>query len=446
MTQPTQASPTPSDAASDLPSLPRRRGCPFDPDPEYARLREERPVSRIAFPSGGSGWLVTRYADARAVLADPAFSSRLSTGSPHVRRTLIPLPEQALPGALLRLDGAEHRSYRRPVIQAFTVRRVQQLRPRIQRIVDEHLDAIEHTARRSGGAPVDLVAELALPVTSLVICELLGVRYEDRATFQGLAGRLLTIDITPEQAAQARLELGAFLSDLVAAKRLDPGADLLSTLIAQADADPDGPLNDLALTVLGSLLLIAGHETTANMISLGALTLLQHPEQLAALRAEPALADRAVEELLRHLTIIQFGLLRVATRDTAVGGRAIRAGEQVVVALPAANRDPDLGRGAGPELGLGAGPDLGLGAGPDAVGLRPDLEQLDITRPPTAHLAFGFGPHQCLGQQLARAELQITLTSLFARLPALRLAEPLDQVPFRDDMIIYGVHRLLVTW
>ncbi|WP_327067843.1 cytochrome P450 [Kitasatospora sp. NBC_01302] len=429
MTQPTQAGPALSDEPSDLPSLPRRRGCPFDPDPAYARLREEQPVSRIAFPSGGSGWLVTRWADARAVLADPAFSSRLSTGSPHVRRTLVPLPEQALPGALLRLDGAEHRRYRRPVMRAFTVRRVQQLRPRIERIVEEHLAAMERAAAAGGGAPVDLVAELALPVTSLVICELLGVRYEDRATFQRLAGQLLTIDVTPEQSVQARLELGAFLSELVAAKRLDPGADLLSTLVAEADADPEGPLNDQALTVLGSLLLIAGHETTANMISLGTLALLQHPGQLAALRAQPELGEGAVEELLRHLTIIQFGLLRLATQDTTVGGRSIRAGEQVVVALPAANRDPGLG------LGLpGAGEPL------------TDPEHLDITRPPTAHLAFGHGPHQCLGQQLARAELQITLGALFARFPGLRLAEPLEQVPFRDDMIIYGVHRLLVTW
>lgn len=234
-----------------------RRGCPFDPDPGYARLREEQPVSRIAFPSGGSGWLVTRYRDARAVLADPAFSSRLATGSPQVRPTAIPLAEQPPPGALLRLDGAEHRRYRRPVIRAFTVRRVQQLRPRIQRLVDERLDAIERPAGRTGGAPVDLVAELALPVTSLVICELLGVRYEDRATFQGLAGRILTIDTTQEQSEQARLALGAFMSELIAAKRLDPGADLLSTLIAEADADPDTALSDLALTVLGSLLLIA---------------------------------------------------------------------------------------------------------------------------------------------------------------------------------------------
>ncbi|MQS17025.1 cytochrome P450 [Streptomyces kaniharaensis] len=398
----------------DLPGLPRERGCPFDPAPGYAHLRESAPITRIAFPSGGSGWLVTRYEDVRALLADPRFSSRLSAAAPHVRTAVAALPEP-LPGALLRLDEPEHARYRRPVMRAFTVKRVQQLRPRIQQIVDERLDAME----RAGG-PVDLVAELALPVTSLVICELLGVSYDDRETFHGLAGRLLAIESSPEEGQQARAELASFIAALVAAKREKPDDDLLSTLIAEADADPDSPLTDIALTVLGSLLLIAGHETTANMIALGTLTLLEHPDQLAALREDPALADRTVEELLRHLTIIQFGLVRMATEDLTLGGRSIRAGEYVVASLPSANRDPGLG--------------------------IEDPDRLDITRTPAAHVAFGYGPHQCLGQQLARAELQITLTSLFSRFPGLRLAAPAESLPFRDDMLIYGLHQLPVTW
>ncbi|MFH8386051.1 cytochrome P450 [Kitasatospora sp. NPDC018058] len=400
---------------SDRPGLPRQRGCPFDPAPEYARLREQAPISRISFPGGGSGWLATRYEDVRAILSDPRFSSRLSTAAPHVRPTPAALPEHPLPGALLRLDEPEHARYRRPVMRAFTVKRVQQLRPRIQQIVDEHLDAME----RAGG-PVDLVAELALPVTSLVICELLGVDYDDRDTFHRLAGQLLAIESSPEEGQQARAELASFMAALVAAKREQPGDDLLSTLIAEADADPDSPLTDIALAVLGSLLLIAGHETTANMIALSTLTLLEHPGQLAALRADAALAVRTVEELLRHLTIIQFGLVRVAAEDLTLGGRSIKAGEYVVASLPSANRDPALGIA--------------------------DPDRLDITRDPAAHVAFGYGPHQCLGQQLARAELQITLTSLFARFPGLRLAVPADRLPFRDDMIIYGLHQLPVTW
>ncbi|AEW99131.1 cytochrome P450 monooxygenase CYP105S1 (plasmid) [Streptantibioticus cattleyicolor NRRL 8057 = DSM 46488] len=390
------------------------RRCPYDPAPEYARLREEAPVSRISFPGGGTGWLVTRYQDVRAMLADPRFSSRQGTTAPQVRPVPAALPEPP-PGALLRLDEPEHRTYRRPVMRAFTVKQVTRLRPRIQRITDDHLDAME----RDGG-PVDLVAALALPVTSLVICELLGVSYADRGAFQGLAGRLLAVDISPEQSAQDRAALAAFMTDLVAAKRRDPGDDLISALIAEADADPDSPLTDHALTILGALLLIAGHETTANMISLGALTLLDHPDQLAAWRARPELADRAVEELLRYLTIIQFGLARVATEEVTLGGRTIRAGEMVVAALPSANRDPLMGLA--------------------------DPDRLDITRSPAPHLAFGFGPHQCLGQQLARAELQITLGSLFARFPTLRTAVPTAELPFRDDMIIYGLHALPVTW
>ncbi|MDH6128105.1 cytochrome P450 [Kitasatospora sp. GP82] len=414
MNETTVNEPTTNDAVSPLPGMPRVRTCPFSPAPEYARLRENAPISQIAFPGGGSGWLVTRYEDVRAMLADPRFSSSLGMGAPHVR----PVPamlEKPRPGALLRLDEPEHTRYRRPVMRAFTVKRVQALRPRIQQIVDECLDAME----RSGG-PVDLVAELALPVTSLVICELLGVDYEDRDTFQGLAGQLLAIDASPEQTQAARLELGLFIAGLVAAKREQPGEDLLSTLIQEADADQDSPLTDEALTILGSLLLIAGHETTANMIALSTLTLLHHPGQFAALHHNPSLVQGAVDELLRYLTIIQFGLTRVATEDVTLGGRLICAGEYVIAALPSANRDPALGIDA------------------------PD--RLDVTRDPAAHVAFGYGPHQCLGQQLARAELQITLTSLIQRFPTLRLAVPPEQVPYRDDMIIYGVHRLPVTW
>lgn len=403
------------DPSAVLPGLPRQRRCPLDPAPEFAQLRREAPVSRIAFPGGGSGWLVSRYEDVRAMLADPRFSSRLGTAAPQVRPAPAMLSEEPPPGALLRLDAPEHARYRRPVMRAFTVKRVAALRPRIQEIVDERLDAME-----KAGGPVDLVERLALPVTSLVICELLGVSYDDRDTFQGLAARILSIDTSPEQGQQARLALGSFMAQLVEAKRRDPGDDLLSTLVAEADADPETPLTDVALSVLGSLLLIAGHETTANMIALGTLTLLHHPDQLAALRENPALADRAVEELLRYLTIIQFGLTRVATEDLTFAGRPIRAGEYVVASLPSANRDPGLG--------------------------IDEPDRLDITRDPAAHVAFGYGPHQCLGQQLARAELQITLTSLFTRFPGLRLAVAAEELPFRDDMVIYGLHALPVTW
>jgi len=377
-----------------------RRSSPFDPPDEYRRLREEEPISKLAFPDGKTGWLLTRHQDVRALLADDRFSSDRLRASSRPARSLI------------GMDPPEHTRYRRMLTRYFTVRRMRELGPRIEQIVSEHLDAMERS-----GPPADLVPAFARPIPSLVICELLGVPYEDRVMFQRCTSTLLRLDADEDAVFAARDELWQYMLGLVAAKRQHPDGALIGSLV-QAGV-PDAALTDERLAGTGLLLLMAGHETTANMLALGTYTLLCHPGQLRALREEANLADRAVEELLRYLTIFQFGTARVAREDAEIAGRHIRAGEIVVASLAAANRDP-------------------------AQFVEPD--ELDLARPASQHVAFGHGIHQCLGQQLARVEMKVAFRALFRRFPMLHLAVPPGQVPMRDDMFIYGVHRLPVAW
>ncbi len=393
-------------------SLPTRRSGLFDPPGEYRLLREEEPVSRLAFPDGKVGWLLTRHEDVRALLADDRFSSdRLRASSP-VRNFPMRRDEPAFRvGSLISMDPPEHTHYRRMLTRYFTVRRMRELAPRIGQIVSEHLDAMERS-----GPPADLVPAFARPIPSLVICELLGVPYEDRAMFQRCTSTLLRLDAGEDAMFAARDELWQYMRDLVATKRQHPDGALLANLIQGV---PDSALTGESLAGIGLLLLAAGHETTANMLALGTFALLRHPDQLRALRENADLADSAVEELLRYLTIVQFGTVRVARQDVDIAGQHIRAGETVVASLTAANRDP-------------------------AQFTEPD--ELDLARPASQHVAFGHGIHQCLGQQLARVEMTIAYPALFRRFPALDLAVPPGQVPMRDDMFIYGVHRLPVTW
>ena len=396
--------------------LPTSRGCPFDPSAEYKRLQDEDPVSRLAFPDGSDGWLLSRYEDVRSLLADPRTSSKFGFGLNPVRELPPEAQEELMrvrPGLFIRMDAPEHPRYRRLLTGQFTVRRMKALVPRIEQIVADHLDAMAEMPQ-----PVDLVAAFALPVPSLVICELLGVPYADRALFQRRTRALISLTTDGPTLVRVRQEMEQYMLDLVRAKRLQPADDLLSGLIAR-EGDPEGALSDDELVSIGNLLLVAGHETTANMLALGTLALLEHPGQLAALRADPSLIDGAVEELLRYLTIVQFGVMRTVTEDVEVGGRCIRAGKPIVASLAAANRDPQQFS-------------------------EPDV--LDLSRAYSPHLAFGHGVHQCLGQQLARVEMKVGFAALLERFPSLRLAVPLQDVRMRDDMFIYGVHALPVTW
>ncbi|MFI1203925.1 cytochrome P450 (plasmid) [Streptomyces sp. BHT-5-2] len=387
-------------------------GCPFHPPAEFGTLRTEEPISRISLPDGSWAWLATRYADIRAILGDTRFSSDT---------TLHGYPLSGMTGGantknrgFIRMDPPEHTRLRRMVTREFMVKRVEALRPEIQRLTDELCDAME----RRAGEPVDLVEALALPVPSLVISLLLGVPYDDHEVFQRLTGKLLSRTIADEEREAARAELRDYLDALVTAKEQEPGDDILGRLIVEQQRT--GEISHADVAAFAALLLVAGHETTANMIGLSALTLMQDPDAAERLRRDPALIRGAVEELLRFHSIIRNGPRRVATTDIEVGGQLIRAGEGVVAAVPSANRD-------------------------DSVFEDPD--RLDLARPNAQHhVAFGYGIHQCLGQALARVELQVVIATLLRRFPAMRPAVPVEEIPFRTDMAIYGCHSLPVTW
>lgn len=398
------------------PELTDRGGCPFDPPAALERMREQAPVSEVTMLNGTRIWMVTGYPEARLVLSDPRFSADRVRGGdlmtdvpPEVREKLLDKRSRA--GSFITMDPPEHTRYRKLLTGQFTVRRMRRLEPRIAEIVAEHIDAMI-----TGGTSADLVTAFALPVPSLVICELLGVPYAERAQFQARTATMLKLDTPFEELLRVRDEMRDFMLALVTEKRARPTDDLLSGLI-HGDADP--ALTDDELIGIANLLLIAGHETTANMFGLGIFALLEHPAQLAALRDDPTLIDGAVEELLRYLSIVHFGLARVTTEPVELGGHQLPANATVMLSLPEANRDPEHWSDPG---------------------------ELDVTRTRSPHLAFGHGVHQCLGQQLARVEMTVGYTELLRRLPGLHLAVAAQDVPLRSDMVIYGVHSLPVAW
>ena len=391
--------------------LPIPRTCPYAPRPEHRQLRAEAPISKVRLPSGASAWAITRHQDIRTVLLDPRFSSsRKHPGFPYLTEH-IPPPLETKP-MLLEMDHAEHAPARRAVVGEFSVKRIAALEARVQQIIDEHIDAM-----LAGPRPVDLVQAFSLPVPSLVICELLGVPYDDHEFFQTRSAKLVGRTTPPDEMQQALGDLMQYLDRLVTTKEQNPSDDLLGRqILRQREA---GEVDHEGLVLMAFLLLIAGHETTANMISLGTLTLLKHPEQREALRRDPGKTPAAVEELLRYYTIAESALGRVATEDVELGGTLIRAGEGVVLLANTANRDDEVFANA---------------------------DAFDPDRGARNHLAFGFGPHQCLGQNLARLELQLALDTLLRRIPELRLAIPEPELAFKVDSTIFGMHELPVTW
>ncbi|MGP3934447.1 cytochrome P450 [Nonomuraea sp. KM88] len=386
----------------------RRPGCPFDPPAELTEAREHGPISRLPFPDGHQGWLVTGYDLVRSVLADSRFSSRkeLMRHHPIIDYGDIEVPP-APPGEFLLMDEPRHSRYRKPLVGKFTVRRMRLLTERVQQVTTEHLDAMEQA-----GPPADLVTAFAKPIPAVIICELLGVPYEDRSSFQEHIDKFLGGEASDEDLIAAYTATQQYLAELVAAKRADPTDDVLSDLL-------DSDLTDEELRGIALILLSAGFDTTANMLALGTFALLRNPAQLAALRADPALADRAVEELLRYLSVAKM-FMRTALEDVELGGHTIKAGTAVILQYNVANRDPE--RFAAPHT-------------------------LDLRRQDGGHLAFGHGIHQCLGQQLARVEMRVAFTALLARFPTLRLAVPAEEVALRPETAdIYGVKSLPVTW
>ncbi|MFC9931405.1 cytochrome P450 [Streptomyces sp. NPDC127190] len=392
-------------------AFPQDRTCPYHPPTGYAPLRDGRALSRGTLYDGREVWLVTGHAAARALLADPRLSSdRTDPGFPAPTERFAANRGRAV--ALLGVDDPQHHRQRRMMIPSFTVKRANALRPWIQRIVDGLLDTMI-----AQGPPAELVSAFALPVPSMVICGLLGVPYADHEFFEAQSRTLLR-GPTAAEARAARDRLEEYLGGLVDAKAKEaaPGDGILDELVHHQYRD--GTLERAEVVALAIILLVAGHETTANMISLGTFTLLQHPERLAELRADPALLPAAVEELMRMLSITE-GLLRVAAEDIEIAGTTIRAGEGVLFSTSVINRDPAQ---------------------------YDDPDALDFHRPARHHVGFGFGIHQCLGQNLARAELEIAFGTLLTRLPGLRLAAPAEEIPFKPGDTIQGMLELPVTW
>ena len=397
-------------APPEIPLHMRRAG--FDPVPELAEIREQERVRRVTLALGGEAYLVTRLADVKEVLADSATFSNVPRRMDVPDAPPLSDEERArmLAGNLLALDPPDHTRLRRMLTPEFTVRRMRRLEPRIVDIVAEHLDAMA-----AAGPPADLVADFALPIPSLVICELLGVPFADRAAFQERTSRLLDLSLTMEQRREVGEASRAYMADLVARAQAQPGEDMLGMLVRQHGDD----LTTDELIGVAGLLLIAGHETTSNMLGLGTLALLRHPEQLALVRDDPAAAAPAVEELLRWLGIVHSGIPRTTTRDAVVGGVGIPAETLVVLALATANRDPRA---------------------------FADAARLDVSRDAVGHAAFGHGVHHCLGAPLARMEMRIAFPALLRRFPDLALAVPFEEVGFRSYHFIYGLHSLPVTW
>ncbi|MGW1752473.1 cytochrome P450 [Streptomyces sp. NPDC002092] len=393
-----------------VPAYPQARGCPFQPPAEYERYTQAGPVCLVELYNGRRVWAVSGHTEARQVLLDAAtFSS--DRIHPHYPATAPRFESARKVRNFIGMDPPEHTVQRRMLLSHFTVKKIQALRPGIQRLVDDLIDAIE-----AKGPVADLVPDFALPVPSIVICELLGVPYADHAFFEQQSRRVVTGTTTLEDSADAFAQLSAYLDGLIRRKESDPGDGLLDTLIAEQLST--GALTRRDLVDIALLLLVAGHETTASAIALGVLTLLEHPDQLEALRADTALLPSAVEELLRYMAIAD-GVARFATTDTELGGHRVKAGDGVVVVISTANRDE---------------------------GAFPISESFDVARGARHHVSFGHGVHQCIGQNLARAEMEIALSTLFRRLPGLSLAVPADQLPVKEPGGVQGIWELPVTW
>ncbi|MEV0439980.1 cytochrome P450 [Streptomyces spectabilis] len=393
--------------------FPITRTCPFAIPETYERLREEEPVSRVEMSDGRHAWMLTRHADVRAALVDPRLGSdRSDPGYPSISSGGKSAFAHFAP-FMISLDGPAHSAARSPVISEFSMRRVNTLRPRIQEIVDEAIDKILELPR-----PVDLVQHLAVIVPRLVITERIGASPDYLERFYALAAGMLQRSTTGEERDAIAREMRANMDRLVAEKEADPGDDLLSREIARQRAET-GDVDRPGLASLAQLLLLAGHESTSEMISLGIATLLTHPEQLARMVADPSRTPAVIEELLRYFSVVEIGMGRVATEDVELGGVRIKAGEGVIASNVAANHDPRA---------------------------FPDPDVFDPDRDARQHVAQGYGPHQCLGRNLARVELQTVFDTLFRRIPDLRLAVGVEELPFKYDALVHGLRELPVTW
>lgn len=384
---------------------------PFLLPPEFAVLRREQPVCLVRVATGDEVWLVTRHADVRAALADRKLSRNIFR--PDAARLIPGVPTGQVSSPFV--DPPAHTRWRKLVTRAFTPRHVEGMRPAVRKTVDLLVDELE-----AGPRPADLVSAFGYPLSIRVLCELLGVSVKQHEPFRALADTALTIDGSPgEDKAAARVELGAFAARLVAAKRADPGPDLLSQLVAVADAE-DGRLNEPELVATVLAMLIGGYESAVHQIGKGLLALFRWPEQRSRLVADPSRIEAAVEEILRFAALDSgFGSPRYVTADVEIGGVTLPAGATVLVIRQSADRDPAA---------------------------WDDPDSFDIGRDARAHTAFGYGPHRCLGAALARLELQIGIGALLHRFPGLRLAVRHDEVEWDYRITAAGPRSLPVEW
>jgi len=379
-------------------------------DPTYIQLQETEPVSWVRMPFGGEGWLATGYQEVKTVLGDPRFSRSATVGK-DVPRTS---PRIENDSSILSLDPPDHGRLRKLVAKAFTARRIELLRERAQEIVDGALDAVE-----AQGPPADLVSTLNMPLPITIICDMLGVPEDERVGFQGWTDVLLGYGaFTAEGIGDAMNSLMGYIAAMVAERRRVPHDDMLGVLVEARDGEDR--LSEEELVTFGVTLLVAGHETTANMLGNIVYTLFDRPELLKSLREEPDLLPAAVEELVRFIPLGSVvAVPRMALEDVELGGVTVRAGESVLVSMMAANRDPSVFADAG---------------------------EVDFHRANNPHVAFGHGVHHCLGAPLARMELQVAIGTLFRRFPTLELAVPVADVPFKRGRLIRGPLELPVTW
>ncbi|MGO4461572.1 cytochrome P450 [Streptomyces sp. M-16] len=392
------------------------RNFPFTPirgldiEPVLADLRREEPVSRITLPYGGDAWLVTRYEDVRAALADQRLSRAAVVNKDVPRRQKMLVG----PEGIMYMDPPDHSRLRRLLTKAFTKRRVEQLRPRVEEIAAELAGNLA-----SQGSPADLVAHYSWPLPTRVICELLGVPYEDREVFRRGADALMQGDTLPHAEFTSRVnELCFYIMDLIARRRASPSDDMLSALI-QARDEGDR-LTEQELVSLTVVLLAGGHETTANQITNFVYTLLRHPAQLALLRERPELLPRAVDELMRYIPLgTGHHAAMIATEELEIGGTTIAEGEAVYVHIHSANHDATA---------------------------FADPERLDLTREDNHHMGFGHGVHFCVGAQLARMELGVAVKALVDRFPTLELGIEDDAIAWRASLLVRGPLELPVRW
>lgn len=378
---------------------------------EFGVLRRDRPVARVVLPSGDHAWLLTRYADVRAALSDDRFS-RAAAETDDAPRMGNSRPG---PDTILGMDPPDHTRLRSLVMRAFTVRRIEALRPRIEELAQEQARLVLVAPR-----PVDLLSCFALSLPIKVIFELLGVPHEDADRLHAWSAVIFSLHgHTADEVRAARGQITGYLHELVMRRRSAPSDDLLGLLVHARDEA--GTLSEAELVDFAMILMTVGHQSTSNSLGTGLFSLLQHPEQLSALRERPALVPAAVEELLRFNPYVLTGTqLRVAVADVTVGDTLIRRGDAVIAALGSANHDETV---------------------------FPDPDRFDIERPSNPHLAFGFGVHHCLGAQLARLELQVALTTLIAALPeTVHLSVPATWLTWKVGLTARAPATLPVDW